>query len=64
MWTNKENSWSQKFTYGHKGEVFAISSSKDFKYIYSGGADQKINIWENDVGLKIKQSIDLSTLYI
>ena len=39
LWTNKEDSWTQKFTYGHKGEVFAISSSKDLKNLYSGGAD-------------------------
>jgi hypothetical protein len=39
LWTNKDNSWSQKFTYGHKGEIFAISSSKDLKNLFSGGAD-------------------------
>lgn len=42
----------------HKGLVFAIKNSSDYKQLYTGGADGKIIIWDSK--LKILAEIMLN----
>jgi len=46
LWTIKTNSCENTFD-NHDDKIWALIPKKDEKYVITGGADSRINIWED-----------------